>query len=909
MSSILQPSFSGGELAPSLYGRVDMDRYQISLKTLRNAIVMQYGGAQNRAGTKYLGDTKNATGNIRLIPFIFNQSQTYVLEVGDQYMRFWQNGAQLESGGSPYEIATPWAGADLPLLKFAQSADIIYMTHSGYQVGIIKRLAADQFEFNYFTWKDGPFQQINTDGTVVVWLESLTADTATLKSSGSIFTSDMVGDVFYIEQSPLVAEMAWEPAKSVVTGNIRVAGSNYYAAVNSGTTGTVRPSHTDGIKSDGVVQWDYLHSGSGICEITGYTSPSHVSVVIQRPMPDSLVGSFGAINVPTAVAPFVRGADPRITRYTADISVTAHGYLTGDEVVVTGVVSNRPGFQSWINGKHTITVLTANSFRLNGSVKIDTSKTVTISNVGTVRKEGTAFSSPRWAIGSWGEDRGWPGCVSFFQQRLAFGGSSSEPQTAWLSEIGVYDGFRVDTPVAGDNAIQFAIDSQQINEVRHLVQLRDLVVLGSGAEWLLRGSNDSGLTPDNVTVNAQGYRGASHNRPLVVGNSIVYVQSRGSIIRDLGYQFEVDGYVGNDLTLFSNHLFRGKTVVDWSYAQEPESIIWVVLDDGSLLSLTYVKEQQVWGWARHDSGDGLFKAVCTVPEGDEDAVYFVIERVIDGSTVRYVERMASRAFTGLTECFFVDSGLTYDGRHTGATTMTLTGGTTWGYPESLTLTASASTFVVGDVGKFFRIYGEGVDFADVEVTAYTSGTVVTVRPARLVPESCRGVALGWAAMATVLSGIGHLEGKEVSILADGNVHPVRAVASGAITLQEPAAVAHVGLGIESDIETLPMGWIVKGDTLRDNKKAITGIGMVLENSRGVFACRTGGRTIEEGDLVELKQRQDEDWAEPTEVVSGYVRLPIPTKWDRDGTVLIRQTDPLPLTVLGIIPEVTFGGKG
>lgn len=909
MSSILQPSFSGGELAPSLYGRVDMDRYQISLKTLRNAIVMQYGGVQHRAGTKYLGGTKNATGNIRLIPFIFNQSQTYVLEVGDLYMRFWQDGAQLESGGSPYEITTPWSEADLPLLKFTQSADVIYITHSDYPVGLVKRLGAAEFDFEYYVWKDGPFFPINTDGTIVVWLENLTDDEATLKSSGSIFSAGMLGEAFYIEQSPLVAETAWEAGEAVVAGDVRVAGINYYVAENSATTGTVRPSHLDGIKSDGVVQWKYLHSGNGICEITNYVSPTEVDVVIERAMPDSLVGTFGTVNVPASVTPYIRGLDNHKNRWTADIEVTAHGYSTGDIVVVTGVVSNRGAFEDWINGKHEITVLTANTFRLNGNVKIDIGKTVTISNVGTVRAEGTAFTSSRWARGSWGPDRGWPGCVSFFQQRLAFGASNNQPQTVWLSEISVYDGFRVDTPVAGDNAIQFTIDSQQINEVRHLVQLRDLVVLSSGAEWLLRGSNDSGLTPDNVTVDAQGYRGASHVRPLVVGNSIVYVQSRGSIIRDLGYQFEVDGYVGNDLTLFSNHLFRGKTVVDWAYAQEPESIIWVVLDDGSLLSLTYVKEQQVWGWARHDSSDGLFKAVCVVPEGDEDGVYFVVEREIDGNTVRYVERMASRTFVSLTECFFVDSGLTYDGRHTGVTTMTLTGGTTWGYPESLTLTASVSTFVVGDVGKFFRIYGEGVDFADVEVTAYTSGTVVTVRPVRLVPESCRSTALSWAAMATILTGLDHLEGESVSILADGNVHPVRTVASGSITLQEPAAVAHVGLGIESDIETLPMGYIVKGDTLRDNKKAITGIGLVLENSRGVFACRTGGRAIEADDLFELKQRQDEDWAEPTQVASGYVRLPIPTKWDRDGTVLIRQTDPLPLTVLGIIPEVTFGGKG
>jgi len=173
-----------------------------------------------------------------------------------------------------------------------------------------------------------------------------------------------------------------------------------------------------------------------------------------------------------------------------------------------------------------------------------------------------------------------------------------------------------------------------------LVPLSDLVVLTSGGEWLMVSNDGKVITPSSIALKPQGYRGASDVPPLVIGNTILYVQSKGSIIRDLAYALESDTYTGNDLTVLSNHLFAGKQIVEWAYSQAPHSMVWAVLDDGSVAALTYMREHEVWGWSRHDT-DGTFESVCSVAEGNEDATYFVVKRTINGTTKRYIERLGS----------------------------------------------------------------------------------------------------------------------------------------------------------------------------------------------------------------------------------------------------------------------------
>lgn len=256
--------------------------------------------------------------------------------------------------------------------------------------------------------------------------------------------------------------------------------------------------------------------------------------------------------------------------------------------------------------------------------------------------------------------------VGYYQQRLVFAASASSPQTLWFSRVGSFHNFGYSTPTKDDDAITLTIASRQVNRIRSLVPLKELLVLTSGAEITITGDS-TGLKPTNVQAIFQSYIGSSTVAPAVYGNTALYVQARGQKLADLAYSYTSDGFQGQDLTVLSSHLVRGFEIKDMALAQVPNSCLWSVRNDGTLLGFTYLPTQEVYSWHRHDT-DGVYESVASVPEDDEDAVYVIVQRTINGSLKRYVERFASRQLsvpgeeTPLDRSFFVDSGLTYDGR-------------------------------------------------------------------------------------------------------------------------------------------------------------------------------------------------------------------------------------------------------
>nr|8CK1_A Chain A, Tail Nozzle [Ribes] len=821
-SSYIQPSFAGGELAPSLQGRVDLARYAISLKTCRNFVVQPYGGASNRPGFRFNTACKYKNYATRLIPFSFNTEQTYVIEIGHQYMRFHRDGAPVLDGGEPVEVATSWHRDDIFEIKYVQSADVLTLVHPDYKPRQLKRYSETDWVLDFFDNEFGPLQDQNVDESITI-ISNGVVDLVELTASEAIFSEAMVGTTIKLQQVSSGEVAAWQNRSAVEQGDLAYVDERTYKAtslsggVDNTLTGDNTPAHTEGEQWDGPrttiqgvtetlgVKWAYLHSGFGYVRITEHRDDTHIVGRVIGRLPEE------------------------------------------------------------------------------------------------IRTEGTY----RWSFAAWDSDRGYPGTASYYQQRLVFANSRAEPQAFWMSETGIFNGFKVSFPIEADDAITFTLASRQVNEIRHLIPLGSLLALTSGAEWMIS-DNDQGLAPDTVSADVQGYRGASDVTPLLIGSSALYVQARGTVIRDLAYSFELDGYTGDDLTIFSNHLLKDYTIKDWAYAQEPDSVVWLVRSDGALLSMTYQREQQVVAWARHDTVDGEFESVAVIAEGSRDVPYAIVKRQVGGETVRYIEYLDSRRFSHVEDFFCVDSGLTYDGRSSTGALLTIGGGTNWTTDEDLTLTASASSFSPSDVGRRVRVY-TGDKFADVDVDAYVSATSVAVSAVRIVPEELRGVQGDrWGFMAKTLTGLDHLEGKTVSILADGNVHAPEVVTGGQVTLDYSAAVVHVGLPIESDIETLPIS--SSGATVRDSHKAIVGVGIQLEKSRGVFAARSR-RDFTSSDLIELKQRDAEDWGEATGLETGLVELGIPTSWDKDGSLFIRQSDPLPLTILSIIPRVVMGGKG
>lgn len=827
-----QPSFSGGELAPSLWGRVDLARYQTSLKRCRNFITRQYGGADNRPGTRFVAATKDASKASRLIPFAFSTVQTYALEFGDYYMRVHKDGAQVvypaghASAGQPVEIATPYPASAVASLKYTQSADVLTVCHQDYAPRQFSRYDHHDWRVSEYAPEEGPFKDVAFDKTVTVTASAATGS-ITITSTADIFAAGNVGNLFYLEQASSDTP-AWQGAKQMSAastspdgrlcrsnGKVYVADGNTAVTDQAHWTGTTAPSHDEGTEQDGTgtyygaspagpmgVKWRYLHSGYGIVRIAGVTNARTATATVIRRLPDAVVSA------------------------------------------------------------------------------------------GTYK----------YAHAAWSSIEGYPGTVGYYQQRMVFGATKQQPQTLWMTKVGDFKSFGKSTPLVDDDAITRSLVSRQVNEIRHILPLDSLLVLTSGGEWLLSGPDDV-LTPSTMSTKQQGYGGCSHLPPIVSGISAVYLQDDNATIQDLAYSLQADGFDGEELSTLANHLFAGREIVDLAYARRPNTVIWMVRDDGALVGLTYMKTQQVVGWHWHDT-DGAFESVCAIREGNEDAVYAIVRRTVNGGSARYVERFANRRFDTIEDAFFVDCGLTYDGRNTGATTMTVSGGSTWDYRyETFTVTASASYFNGGMVGAVLQLpYGDDGAVLRLAIESVTSGTVCVCRASRDVPEALRGVATtDWRLARATFTGLSHLEGKTVSILADGSVHPQLVVSGGAITLQTAAAVVHAGLPYISDLQTLDLSSVQ--DALRARVKNVPSVTVLANSSRGLLA----GTGFDADKLFEVKQRDAENYDQPIQLRTGLFDVSLTGKWETTGSVCIRQEDPLPLSVLSIMPDIVVGG--
>lgn len=749
----IQPSFAAGELSPALWARIDLQKYGVGARRLRNFLVHPHGGASNRPGTYFIAAAKYNNKKCRLIPFEFSTVQTYVLEFGDKYLRFYAEGGQIVSGtpAVPYEIATPFAEADLFEISYTQSADVLYLTHPYYPPYKLSRLGHTSWTLTAMPYTGGPFMPENsTDITIT---PSAKTGTITLTASSALFQPAHVGSLWklthYVEESSI---------------------SGSFTADGSSATVTTKGS------------WQFVTHGT-------WTA----TMKIQR--------SFDNGTTWLDIRSFV-GKDDR------NVDVTGE---ENEEDVLYRITCT--GFAS---GTATYEFHAREKIR-DGVVKI-TARASTVSATAAVqRRLGGTAATKLWAEGAWSSHRGYPRTCMFFQERLVIASTLDEPQTVWMSQVADYENFWAGREALDTDAITATIAARQVNAIRAVVPMGDLLVMTSGGEWKIA-AGEQPVTPSSLTVTVQGYRGISTLKPIVAGNNILFIQDKGNSVIDFGYSLEADGYDGKDRSILAAHLFSGHTLTDWDYQQVPWSIAWAVRDDGVLLGFTYLKEHDVWAWHTHDTGGGAFESVCSISASGRDDVYALVRRTIGGQTVRYVEQMMPRITAPLENMFYVDSGLSYEG-----------------------------------------------------------------------------------APVSSLSGIEHLEGETVAILADGHVHPRRVVTGGAVFLEHQASVVHIGLPIEADIETLNIELETPEGTVQGKKKRISSVVLRLENSRGGWVGPDSSR------LAEMKPNHPPLWGDPKGLLTGDEKIIMRSGWDTGGRVWIRQSDPLPLTVLAVIPEVTYGG--
>lgn len=963
MGTLAQRSFAGGEIAPAIHAHVDMVKYITGLKTCRNFFVKKHGGVSNRSGTSFVCEIKDSSKRARLVPFRHTDDLTFVLEFGNASVRGVQTGTQIRktaqnitgiTNANPavltYSGSDNYSNGDEIYISGIVGAIGAYLNGRNFLVANVNT-GANTFELQYLGGTNvnstsmGAYGSGGTIAEVHEIIDTSSPDPVTLYAEADLF------DVQYSQSAEILSLAHPDYAIREISVTALTTWTN--SSANLGPAIPNGPNTVIGVRGA---------SGSK-------TFKYKVTCVDEENFEESLAN----IREGQLTVTGITSANPAVVT-----TSTNHGYKTGDVVDI----NKAQWFDFNIDAEYSITVLSATTFSIpvnssaatgyigcngcsRGTITIHDAADPTTSapnvlswsavagvreyNVYKERQglygfHGTTASTTYNDEGGNGdalenppENRTdindtstpdvdtFPGVVGSVQQRRVFARTNDGKQTGWASKTALPKNFTMHFPLVDDDSVKFKLAGEQ-NEIRHILDLGSIVVLTAGGEWILEGDAAGLLTPTQVNPRQVGYNGSSKIKPVLINNNALYVQARGNIIRDLAFDFQVDGYRGNDLTIFASHLFEGYTIVDWAYQQSPNSIVWAVRSDGVLLGLTYLREQDIWAWHRHDTDGGIIESVATVPEGEEDALYLLVKRTINGSTKRYIERMNTRNIEDIEDAIFMDCAKTIDGRHTGVVTMTLSGGTTWAYDETITITASSGTFTSADVGKAIHLVGADGTKIRFTLTAYTSSTVMSGRPHKTVPVGMRSTAIGngsgsWALAISAVTGLWHLEGQTVSVFADGFVlgspnneaYTVYTVTNGQITLDRPYAVIHVGLPITADLETLDLD-TVQGETMVDKKKLITKFTAWLEKTRTFFS---GPKPPEDDDddplqgLYETKLRNDESQDDPVELFTGTKTDLIRAEWNNNGRVFLRQVDPAPVSVLAIAPSgmIPFRGGG
>lgn len=819
---------------------------------------MRVGGAQSRPGFEFVCDL---LGAVRLIPFVFNSSQTYVLVFGNQYMWVVRDGtlqtltAQNITGITNANPAVlTYAGAD----TYA-NGDYVYVSGITGAIG------------NYLNGRTFKVANVNA-GANTFELQYITGTNVNSTAMGAYTSGGTVAEVYSISTPYLAADIAslnFTQSADVVT----ITHPTYAVrdlsrtAHTSWTLSTVTFAPVIGTPANvvftgGAGTFPYIYGITAVDETTGE---------------ESLMGISASSNVSDAVS-------------TAIHNVTWDRVSGAESYRIYRVKDGSPGFVGFARDPGSGT-------------------THTFLNYGYNQQFGNSAPISRNPFGS---ATNYPSAVCYYQQRRVFANTDTDPETIWMSRVGLFNNFTTAFPLLSADSITFTLAGGEVNEILHLINNGTLVALTGGGEWDIEGDESGIIGITTVNARQKGYYGGCAIRPVIVGKNILYIDSTQSVVRDILPKFE--DIV--DRTLFSTHLFDGYTLVDLTLQKAPHPLVWAVRSDGVLLGLTYVPSQEIFAWHRHDT-QGSFENVCAVPEGTESALYAVANRTINGATVRYLERSVTRAIDDIEDFIAMDSTLSYDGRNVGSTTMTLSGGTAWLYTEELTITASASYFTASMVDQEVHLTGSDGDLIRLRLTSYTSATVMKGYAHKTVPASLRSTAtLVWSAAIKVLHGLWHLEGEDVSVFADGFVvaspyndaYTTQTVTLGTITLDKCFAVIHVGLPFIADVE--PLNIDQTGQTLATKKKLVRKVTLHLEDSRGIFVGQDAPDDDDDDALEgldELKIRNLEGYDEPTGLFTGIVDINIDASWNSNGRFWIRQVDPCPMTILAITPDGEIEG--
>ena len=766
--SVQLTNFTAGELSPRLDGRNDLSKYPSGCKTLENFIVYPHGSAARRSGSQFISEVKTSSKKTRLIPFEFSTTQTYILEFGDQYIRVYKDKGQVQSGGSAVEISTPYLEAELFDLKFAQSADVLYICHPNHEVEKLSRTSHTSWTLADVDFTKGPMQDANTTTTTL------------------------------------------NPGATAVGTGVSLAASAT-TGINSGS----------GFQSTDVGRFVFLHGG--YAKITGVTDTTNATIEI-------------------------------------------------------------------------LTTLSAST------------------------------ATENWRLGAFSDTTGHPSCVTFYEQRLDFAGTTNQPQTVFFSKSGDYENMdaNIGGTIADSDAIIYTIASNQVNAIRFMTATRTLIIGTAGGEFSVSGGGaDVAITPTNILIKKQSNHGAANLDALAVGNVTLFMQRARRKMRELAYNFDVDGYIAPDMTILAEHITEGG-ITQMAYQQEPNQIIWLVRGDGELIGFTYQREQQVTAWHRHIFGGKFGEATITVTDfaNIADNTKIVLTKS-DGTSTTFNSATSAtsgkfhttssnnQTATNLKTLIDADSDFTAT-VSTNTVTIKETAPQATGF---LTMTTGDTTRLAStDEGKAICESVAVIPTDDTEYEVYiimkrtingstkryievlntfdfteTDNTTFNFLDSQL---DYNGSAV------TTISGLSHLEGQTVAILADGATHANKIVSSGEISLDRSATKVKVGLAYTSLLQTMRIDAGARDGTSQSKTKRIYEITIRLFESVGVEV----GPDLNNLERIPFRSSANA-MDQGITPFTGDKEVEFRGNYETDGFVFVRQTQPLPLTILSLYPRL------
>jgi len=932
-ASLTQPSFTAGEIAPALYARKDLARYQVGARKMTNMFVHAHGGASNRAGLKFAAEVPDSAKTTRITTFEAASDEAFLLVWGDEVLRPMFRGAYLDAGGGvPYEITTPYPSPDLAKLYMEQSNDVSTVVHP---LHLIRELA----RYDNLDWRitqvafasqvPAPevITAVGTEGYTGYNSSHLpkfyTYKVSSVGMSGeeSLPSSPSTSDIALVlgfEQN--FVTLTWSPPGAGYAGSsppgalLGAGGFSYY------NRGFSLPNDRT-ISKLGV--WSISAISGIVVRVAERTSPGNytpvATVTFNHPGGGWHDADLAVPYVVPASGVFYVGTYSTVS---IRASTGPAGYQSGNFTGPSGGFSEGntrpPSVRAFLEGEDSDVVVDSyNIYKeengLFGYIGRTYDTTFKDTNFTPSFSQG-----PQSGENPFVGDGNYPSVVTFCQQRRVFANTINQPQTVFETQSANYNNMGTATPIRDDDAITFTLASKKKQDVYHVVALdKGMIVFTRSGEWKVTGRDGDVITPSSVFPSPQSAYGADRAlKPLIVGEQMLFVKHAGRNVLELGFSLEADRYVANDLTILSNHLFEGRNVVAWDYAAAPYSVIWCVMSDGKALSLTYMKEHDVWGWGRHETS-GKFLDVSVVPEDTRDVPYFLVRRRIGGVSKQFIEYMADREFTDIKDAFFVDSGLSLDNPI--EITAIALGATT-------TCTSAAHGLVNGDTIELDGVYIID-DNEDVVMTLDGRWIVAgaTANTFRLtyeydnidaLPPITAGDDLDTTDVAggyydgdgvfrkgfLSVGGLDHLEGREVVILADGSVVEGETVVGGSV-MPDPDVKhfrAHVGLSFQAVLGTLDL-YNSQGDDTGITKGVPTVFARLLK-SRGLKFGR-----LEDDVSEEVYTRDDEDYDDPAELQNGLYKVELWEDWVPDQSLFIVQDYPLPMTVLGITLKVMYGG--